>query len=154
MTALDKLKELALQREIDKHPTINPSYLTIRKYSDKSANGLTRCIIDFLNFSGHHAERINNMGRPIDNTKIVVNVLGQKRRIGSMKWGKGSGEKGTADISVTLKGGRSVKVEVKIGRDRQSPEQVRYQYNIEQAGGIYIIATSFEGFYKQYCLLV
>ena len=56
---------------------------------------------------------------------------------------------GTADISATI-GGRSVKIEVKVGRDRQSEAQRIYQQQVEAAGGIYYIATDFESFVKWY----
>jgi hypothetical protein len=39
-----------------------------------------------------------------------------------------------------------VKIEVKIGKDRQSEAQKRYQENIEKAGGIYYIAKNFDDF--------
>lgn len=46
--------------------------------------------------------------------------------------------------------GKAVKIEIKIGRDRQSEAQKRYQEQIERAGGLYVIATSFEQFYGWY----
>jgi hypothetical protein len=39
-----------------------------------------------------------------------------------------------------------VKIEVKIGKDRQSDAQKRYQENIEKAGGTYYIAKNFDDF--------
>jgi hypothetical protein len=56
---------------------------------------------------------------------------------------------GTADISATIRG-RSVKIEVKIGRDRQSDAQKRYQASIEAAGGIYYIARNIDDFMQWY----
>lgn len=56
---------------------------------------------------------------------------------------------GTADISATIRG-RSVKIEVKIGRDRQSEAQKRYQASIEAAGGIYYIARNIDDFMQWY----
>jgi hypothetical protein len=62
-------------------------------------------------------------------------------------------QKGSADLSATING-RSVKIEVKIGRDKQSEFQKKYQEQIEQAGGIYVIIRSFSEFlnfyYKQF----
>jgi hypothetical protein len=57
---------------------------------------------------------------------------------------------GTADISLTLKNGLSVKVEVKWGKDRQSEAQKKYQAKIEKSGGIYLIIHKFEEFYDWY----
>lgn len=115
------------------------------KYTDKTANGLTKCIIDFINFSGGQAERINTMGRMLDNTKVVTDVLGNKKMIGSKKYIPSTGTKGSADISATIRG-RSVKIEVKIGKDRQSEYQKQYEQSITQAGGVYVIAKDFDGF--------
>jgi hypothetical protein len=115
------------------------------KYTDKTANGLTKCIIDFITFSGGQAERINTMGRMLDNTKVVTDVLGNKKMIGSKKYIHTTGTKGSADISATIRG-RSVKIEVKIGADRQSEYQKQYEQAITSAGGMYVIAKDFDGF--------
>jgi hypothetical protein len=39
-----------------------------------------------------------------------------------------------------------VKIEVKVGKDRQSDAQKRYQESIERAGGVYLIARDFDSF--------
>ena len=64
-------------------------------------------------------------------------------------WTRGTSTAGSADISATIKG-RSVKIEVKIGRDRQSDAQKRYQEMIERAGGTYYIARDFDEFVEFY----
>jgi hypothetical protein len=46
--------------------------------------------------------------------------------------------------------GRSVKIEVKKGRDYQSQAQQEYQESIIKAGGIYFIAKDFEMFLNWY----
>lgn len=135
------------------YPTFPTYALPERKYSDTTANGLTKCIKEFLNFTGHQAERINSMGRQIDNTKVVEDVLGRKRTIGSKKYIPGTATNGTADISSVIYG-MSVKIEVKIGRDSQSEDQKKYQKSVEDAGGIYLIAKDFDGFIESYRDLV
>jgi len=130
-------------------PNYGAKYHHPFKYSDKSANGLTRCITDWLKFNGWQAERISNTGRMKDNRRQYIDSVGFRRQIGSVEWIPGSGTKGTADISATIKG-RSVKIEVKIGRDRQSPAQKKYQESVERSGGVYIIARTFEGFLDWY----
>jgi len=128
-----------------------PEYaIAPKKHTDKTANGLTRCIIDFLRFAGAQAERVNNTGRMIDERQTVTNVIGTIKTIGSVKWVYGSGTRGTADISATIQG-RSVKIEVKIGSDRQSEYQKQYQQSIERSGGLYVIARDFESFIHWYC---
>jgi hypothetical protein len=89
------------------------------------------------------------MGRPIDNRKQVTDVLGRTKTIGSMTWGKSTATKGSADISATIEG-LSVKIEVKIGKDRQSEYQKIYQENIEKAKGKYWIVKNFSDFYEKY----
>jgi hypothetical protein len=145
------LKGLSLLKQtIDsvKYPNMPIDYIPLYKYTDKTANGLTRCIIDYLEFNGCQAERISTTGRMVDNTKTFTNVIGITKQIGQKKWIKGSGTKGSADISATING-KSVKIEVKIGKDRQSEHQKKYQESIEKSGGIYLIAKSFEDFIKQ-----
>lgn len=143
---LQPLLDLKLAETKRRYP--NFPYPVTPKYSDKTANGLTKCIIDWLNLNGHQAERISSSGRYIDTRQIVTNVVSSKV-IGSGQWVYGSGTKGTADISATING-RSVKIEVKIGKDRQSSYQKHYQAKIEQAGGIYIISKTFQDFYQWY----
>jgi hypothetical protein len=126
-----------------------PDYVVRTKFSDKTANGLTKAIITFLKLHGCQAERISNTGRYIDDTRIVTDVIGFQRKIGSGKYIKGTGTNGTADISATIRG-KSVKIEVKIGKDRQSEAQKKYQDDIERAGGLYWIAKDFTGFIEQF----
>ena len=146
---LNKVMLLKHQSECKKYPSMPPDYIPLYKYTDKTANGLTRAICDFLNLSGCQAERISSTGRMLDNTKIVSDVMGIKRSIGSTKYIKGTGTNGTADISSTIMG-YSVKIEVKIGKDRQSADQKKYQEQIELAFGQYWIAKTFDDFYEQY----
>jgi len=85
----------------------------------------------------------------IDNTEIMTDVLGDRRSIGSVKWMPTSGQKGTADISSVIFG-RAVKIEIKIGKDRQSENQKKYQSDIERAGGLYWLIKTFDQFLDQY----
>lgn len=152
MKAIDRLKTLAMEKVNDRHSSV-PEYARPKpKYNDKTSNGLTKCIIDWINFNGYQAERINSMGRPLDTRKSVKDVLGRTRTVGSIKWVKGQSQNGTADISATIKG-RSVKIEVKCqgsGDRYQSEAQKEYQKSIEKAGGVYIIARTFQGFMNWY----
>jgi hypothetical protein len=149
MKPLDRLKHLKQEAMLKSYPNVPKYAISAPKYEDKTANGLTKCIIEFLQLSNHQAERINTMGRPIDNRKQVTDVIGRTKTIGSMTWGKSTATKGSADISATIQG-RSVKIEVKIGADRQSQDQKIYQENIEKSGGKYWIAKNFDDFIKKY----
>ena len=151
MKAIEQLKQLHLNYNSLKYPSV-PDYARFKpKYTDKTANGLTKCIKDFIEFKGGQAERINNTGRQIDNRTSVTDVMGNVRTIGSVMWIKGTGKNGTADISATIQG-RSVKIEVKIGRDKQSQTQKEYQQQVEKSGGLYFIAKDFESFLQWYNL--
>ena len=123
--------------------------VTGNKHRDDTANGLTRCIIDYIKYKGGQAERINTTGIPIDSRRQVSDITGRTRTIGGVQWRRGGCTVGSADISATVNG-RSVKIEVKIGRDRQSEAQRHYQVAIEAAGGIYYIARNFSDFWKWY----
>jgi hypothetical protein len=149
MKPLDRLKHLKQEAMLESYPNVPKYAISAPKYEDKTANGLTKCIIEFLQLSNHQAERINTMGRPIDNRKQVTDVIGRTKTIGTMTWGKSTATKGSADISATIQG-RSVKIEVKIGADRQSEDQKVYQANIEKSGGKYWIAKNFDDFIKKY----
>ena len=149
MKGIEELREMAQKEAKRKYPNVPERALVITKYKTTSANGLTKAIIDFLRLKGWQAERISNMGRVIDNRKTYTNVIGQLKTIGSAKYIPSSGTNGTADISATIQG-RSVKIEVKIGKDKQSLNQINYQRQIEASGGVYFIAKNFEQSYKWY----
>ena len=154
---LKKLIELKHAEECKKYPSMPPAYIPLTNFTDKTANGLTKCVIAWINLHGGQAERINTTGRMIDKTKVVSDALGQKRMIGSVEWQKGTGTKGSADISSTIRmniNGRmigvSVKWEVKIGKDRMSEHQKKYQLEIEGADGYYFVVKSFDDFMEKY----
>lgn len=146
---LIKLKMASSQA---KHPNMHPDCIPRPVYSDKTANGLTKMVIDWITLNGGQAERISNMGRYIDSSKVVTNVLGQRIKIGSGKFIPGAGTNGTADISAIIKG-KSVKIEIKM-KDKQSDAQKKYQESVERAGGIYYIVRSFDDFIQKYISLL
>jgi AAA+ ATPase superfamily predicted ATPase len=124
-------------------------YLTADQFEDKTANGLTKAIIAYIQLKGGQSERINTTGRPIDRTQTFTDAIGRTRTIGRIEWIPGTGTNGSADISATIKG-RSVKIEVKIGNDRQSAKQKEYQKAVQTAFGLYYIARTFEDFVTWY----
>lgn len=156
MGAINELKKLALQSLEQRYPTFPPHAIPGPKYTDRNTNGLTKCIIDFIEFNGYQAERINSTGRQLDNRKTIKDVLGNNRTVGSVKWIKGTGQTGTADISATIKG-KSIKIEVKCKATKdnyQSDAQKDYQKKIESAGGVYFIARTFQDFYNWYQIFI
>lgn len=155
---LKQLKELALADSRKRFPDYPEYARYIKPYSASDANGLTRCVIDFLKLSGHQAERVSVTGRYLDQTKVITDTLGFKRKIGSGKWIKSSMQPGTSDISATIKNkdgiGLSVKIEIKMQRpgykDKQSEAQKQYQAGVELAGGKYLLISDFDMFLKFY----
>jgi hypothetical protein len=146
--ALKELRLLELNNIKAKHPNLPYADSFISKYEDRTANGITKCVISFLKLRDWQVERINSMGRYIQ-PQQYIDVVGFKRTLGKGKWIKGTGTNGTADISATI-WGRSIKIEVKAGTDHQSQAQKDYQRDIEKAGGIYIIVRSFADFLNWY----
>jgi len=153
MIGIERLKELKLKAQREAYPNVPDKALPRPKYSDRTSNGLTRCILDFLNLKGWQAERISNTGRRLDKRKKVTNAIGQTQTIGQVKWIKSSGQNGTADLHAVI-AGMPVKIEVKIGRDRLSKHQKAYKAEVERAGGLYVVARDFESFYNWYVVVI
>ena len=139
------LEELYIKVTKENYPNFPEFAIPPEKFNDKTANDLTKTICKFISYIGGQAERISNQGQYRDNTKVVTDVLGRKRTIGSGTWTKGQGTNGTADISAIYRG-KSFKIEVKIGKDRMSQAQLRYKQEVERAGAFYIIARNFDDF--------
>ena len=140
-----RLTAALLAESKEKYPNLPDHARVIKPYSDNSANGLTKCVIKWLELNGCQAERISTMGRMVDNRKVVTDVLGRKGMIGSMTYIPTTGTRGSADVSAVVFG-LSVKIEIKYGKDRQSEAQKQYQSSIEKAGGVYLIVRTFDEF--------
>lgn len=134
--AVKDLERLAHDRFRTEHPNFPEYAIPPQSYRDDTANGLTRCVVDFVRSHGGQAERINTTGVP-------------EQRGGRIVWRKSNTTKGSADVSATI-AGRSVKIEIKIGADRQSEAQRHYQAAVERAGGLYFIAKDFTSFVEWY----
>jgi hypothetical protein len=106
--------------------------MKVKPYQDRTANGLTACIIDFITHLGGYANRINCTGIP-------------RMSNGELKWTSSGSNKGTPDIRFLFQG-RSGDIEVKIGADRLSPAQEKELEKITQAGGLVFIAKDFPSF--------
>lgn len=109
-----------------------PAYgIVTPKFSDKDANGLTRCILEYFTLKGGYAVRINTQGQYNES-------LG--------RWTKSTTKRGTADIHACLNG-LHYSIEVKIGADKQSDYQKITQLHVQLAGGRYYVAKSFQSFW-------
>jgi len=111
-------------------------YFTANMPNVNKANGLTTFILNFLEWSGHRATRISSAGRVVNGRYIP-----------------GTTRKGTADISATIKG-RSVMIEIKVGRDRPSEYQLAEQARERAAGGIYEFISTPDDFFTLYDSLI
>lgn len=133
LTALEKLNNLAYQSQIEQFPNLPLKAIPRTKYSDGSANDLTKCVIDFLRLKGHYATRIQSQGQKRGNVMTF-----------------GTTQKGTADVHACINK-IHVSLEIKYGKDKQSEVQKMVQHEVEQSGGIYLLVRHFEQFYKFYC---
>jgi len=133
---LKQLAQKCMEQQRRKTPSVPNHAIPKKVFRGLKANDLTQSIIAFFGVIGGMAERVNSMGRQIS-------------RNGSTVWIYSNGKNGTSDIAAVWKG-LSIKVEVKVGKDRQSEVQKAYQERIRQAGGFYIIARSFDGFLHEF----
>lgn len=137
MTDQEIHDEYARQREY-----FNPKLLAKGKKAQSPSNKLTSDIILYIRLLGGYARRVNVMG-------VYDSAKGAYRKSGM--------KKGYEDIDVifpvkinNIKFGLKVAVEVKIGKDKQSPEQIDRQREIESCGGIYLVAKNMESFEKDF----
>ena len=129
--SVKKLEILHFEAKKIKYP--NNPYPVRTLFRDDSANGIQKCIISWLELHGHFAARINTQGN-------YSQKLGKYIHSGSRR--------GIADITAVIEG-KHISIEVKHGRDKMRPEQVKVKKEIEQAGGVYIVASSFDNFLQQ-----
>jgi hypothetical protein len=150
-----RFQELHLKLKLEEYPSFKDKINCIPPANTKESgsNDLTRLVVTWLQMNGWQAERISSQGQYRDNTKVVTDVLGRKRSIGSKQWTKGQSTAGTADISATIHG-MSIKIEIKWEDDRQSDKQKEYQNNVKKAGGIYILIKTFDDFIIWYELFL
>lgn len=129
-----------------------PTYaVPMPKYNDRSANDLTKAIIAYIHLIGGRADRISSAGRYIKQSMGVDQVFNRKLETG--KYIPSQTRNGYADINATYKG-RSIMIEVKFGKDRQSEAQKLFAELERKAGGIYIVAKTFEQFIKEFSNLL
>ena len=135
---LKELSELSFNALRTKHPAVPEHALVKTKYSDKTANDLTKAIIDCITLGGGYATRVNTQGQ-------------YNEKLG--KWTKSTTRLGTSDI-ISLVDSKFIAIEVKIGKDKLSEHQIKTRDEIINSGGFYIVATSFSEFIKWYDLII
>jgi len=137
LTAIRQLELLADAYKAALHPNL-PAHAGIKsKYDDRTANGLTRCVVDFLKFSGHFATRLSSTGLYREDLKKFVPSA---QRVG------------LPDVLACVDG-RYYAVEVKVGRDRLSDEQKKAIEDLRRAGAYVFVANTFQGFLEWFTAL-
>ncbi len=124
------------------------------KYPDtRTKAGLETFICNWFVWNGHHMEKTNNMGKPVQKFVPKFNLFtGKVDQIpGKVEWHKSGGTTGTGDMKgwINLPNGfqRAVIIESKI-KDRQSDAQKDYEQMVTEAGGIYVIMRT-----PEHCIL-
>ena len=103
-------------------------------------NSTTKAIVNFLNLNGHVAHRNNTAGVFDPVAKRFHTITPES--------------KGVGDILCCLKGGIFLEVEVKTGKDKLSPEQIRRRERIVGVRGLYCEAHSYDEFRHFYDTVV
>lgn len=134
--ALTHLCQLANQRKANSSPNFPAKYIPHSQYSDKDANGLTRCIVDYLNLLGHFSTRLASMGT---------------YRADLQKFVHSQQKAGLLDVFGVVEG-RAIFVEVKVGKDRLSDVQKQTITQLKQAGAWVYVADTFQGFYDWFTI--
>lgn len=126
------LEKLYHAHKVAQRPNVPEKWIPETKFRDDKTNDLTKCVVAYTKVKGHFIERISSTGRYVGG-----------------RWIKGSGTKGTADLSAVING-RAVKIEIKCRatKDRQSADQRKYQQQVEQAGAVYIIVRDFKEYFQ------
>ena len=139
MTLL-QLTEAIHQQKFKDHPhcETRKELFPTRPFTEKGANELTRSIEAFIRYTGNYADRINNTGIYDPKTK---------------KFRRSNTRRGIADVMATKRiehQGRyfaiTVAIEIKYGNDKLSEYQLRIKDDIERAGGVYLVARTWDQF--------
>ena len=126
--AVRELEQLADEQARRDHPSMRPEHLAPRKYRDDTANGLTKCINHYLKLKGAFSSRVNNQGVYRDG-----------------RYTRSTARRGLPDILATYKG-KSLFIEIKIGKDAMSQHQKQVQQEQQASGGVYYVARNFTDF--------
>jgi hypothetical protein len=141
------LEKLALQKLKECSP--DNHYYPQPKYTDKTTNELTKCVIDYIRFNSGQAEKINQRAFIKNNRKTPTYTLGAIA-IGSNEWISRIHKKEAVYIHSVINR-KFVRIEVKIeatGDNNHPKGQTTYQSKIEVAEGYYLTVRNFTDFYN------
>lgn len=134
MNPLQILSELDLKAKQEKYQSVPAYALGLTKFNDSTTNGLTMCVLKWLTLKGHYCSRIQSQGQYNPTLKM---------------WTKSNVKRGIGDI-LTIINGKTIMIEIKVKKDRQSQYQKDTQIEVQQSGGTYLIVRDFESFYTWY----
>lgn len=144
--AFEKLMTLDRTHKEEKYLNVPSRYIPKSKFEDRTANGLSKMIITWFTLNNHKAWRQSSEGR-FRPGQQVVDVIGRTRIMkGQFYHGQNNGQ---SDVAAIVDG-RFCAVEIKIGNDKQSDAQKKYQKEVTDSGGLYVIARSFGQFMQWY----
>ncbi len=92
---------------------------------------LQKQIVEWLNLCGHYVWRTNAGGMLMRGSNGKTYMIR-------------AGARGQADIQGVLLNGSFVAIEVKVGRNKPSPEQERFLEEIKRRGGVAFVAYSLD----------
>lgn len=145
MTAKERYNTIHKTYMLKKCPTVcADGHYSVPKYPKiDTSNGLTNYIVNAINWQGGNATRVSSAGRLIDAPQKQASgtVLTVKKFIPSTT------RKGSADVTATYKG-KSIKFEIKIGKDKASQDQIDEQAREIAAGGYYFFVKTPEDFWQ------
>ena len=142
MTPLEALNTAYYDHYRKENPNYPAAYIPKPDYTDRTTNGLTKMVLDWMRFHGALAERTNTTGRQI------------KAKSGKRIWIPTAGVRGSSDIHATYRG-LSLHIEIKCRatRDRVRPAQVEYARRVRMAGGLYVTVGTWAEFYEWFLQL-
>ncbi len=140
-----------LETWIKKHYPKNPYPMAPEKYFYSVTSHrqylsklLEDIIVRLLRAKGSDPVKSYDRGKYIGD-KIGVDVIGHKVKLGTI-WAKSNHTRpGRADITCFF-GGEMLNIEVKIGKDTQSPDQKKEQLRAESNGEKYVIVKTVDDF--------
>jgi hypothetical protein len=147
MNYKDRYKLAHQSWQANEYPAAYKDFGTLAtQYPDvTTSNGLTRYILYFLKWSGWRATRVSSAGRIIKAPQKQISGIS----LNVNKFIPSTTRKGSADISATING-RSVMIEIKIGRDKPSEWQLKEQELERSSGGVYEFIHDADEFLRWY----
>jgi hypothetical protein len=134
MKAIQQLIEMEQQAQRKKYPSVPEHARCKTKHTEATANGLTKAIITWLTLNGHYSSRIQSQGQW--NQKLA-------------RFTKSTVRKGIGDVMAVIEG-RTIMIEVKIGKDKLSEAQIKTKGDVEKSGGYYMVVKDFDQFMTEY----